>query len=620
MRKTGIVLLVFSVAAMLVFTRCANTSRGPSGGPIDSLPPIPLYTNPQNEVTQFDGNLVEIGFDEYLKLKDANKNFTISPPMAIAPTYRTKGKTVRVEFQDTLKPNTTYLLDFGNSITDLNEGNPLESFNFTFSTGARIDSATIRGRVMDAFSLEPIEGAMVFLYEEDIDSLPYLRLPDAIARVSPEGFFVARGLKEVPYKLVAVEDKNRNNKYDPGSEKIGFVEEMMQAAVSSDTMTVSDYARDTISSFSDFFKIGMFSENMKKQNLETYERKEERKVVLTFAQRNPDIVSLVFDGIDSTELIREESYWRDTLTYWFNSDTVPKLLTGNITYMRPDSLNNIVAFETELKFEALKSATDSKEQNTGRGRRNDDKEKEPETPAIKVDVVVNQDKIVEEGVTIKLPAPLTMLDSSKIHVYKFNDMRDTAKVEIPHTLLPSPDNLCLYTVQAGWETSEAYQVVIDSLAMTDIYRLANKKIEKRIETPSEAKYSVLALKVENVSGAYIAQLISGKNVVQEKYFTEDGNIKFSFVSPGKYKLRLIHDVDGNKRWDGGSYLNHLQPEPVLFLRMPDGTYEVELKQNWENELIVNINQQFNTHNHDHEEVEEPHAEETEQIIPHDNKE
>ncbi len=614
MRKTGIVLLVFSVATMLVFTRCANTSRGPSGGPIDSLPPVPLYTNPQNGAIQFNGKLVEIGFNEYLKLKDANKNFTISPPMDLAPTYRTKGKTVRVEFQDTLKPNTTYLLDFGNSITDLNEGNPLESFNVVFSTGARIDSATIRGRVMDAFSLEPVEGTMVFLYEENTDSLPYLRLPDAIARVSPEGFFVARGLKEIPYKLVAVEDKSRNNKYDPGSEKIGFIDEMVHAVISSDTSTVSDYGKDSTSSFSDFLKIGLFSENMKKQNLESFERKEERKVVLTFAQRNPEIVSLAFDGINSTELIREESFWRDTLTYWFNFDSVPKLLVGNITYMRPDSLNNIVPFETELKFPEFKKPEENKEQQ-GRGRRNDDK-KEPEIPTIKVGVSVNQDKIVENGITINLPAPLAMLDSSKIHVFKFKDIRDTAKTEIPFTLSLSPDNLCLYTLQANWETSEAYQLIIDSLAMTDIYRLNNKRIEQRIETPSEAKYSILALKLEDVSGSYIAQLLSDKKVVQEKYFEKDGVVKFSFVQPGKYKLRLIHDVNGNKRWDGGSYLNHLQPEPVLFLRMPDGTYERELKQNWDDELVINISQQFSVHNHVHEEGEESHAEEIEQAVPH----
>lgn len=594
---------------MLVFTRCANTSRGPSGGPIDSLPPVPIYTNPQNGATQFSGNLVEIGFNEYLKLKDANKHFTVSPPMAIAPIYRTKGKTVRVEFKDTLKPNTTYLLDFGNSITDLNEGNPLESFNFTFSTGARIDSATIRGRVMDAFSLEPVEGTTVFLYEENVDSLPYLRLPDAIAKVSPEGFFVARGLKEIPYKLVAVEDKSRNNKYEPGSEKIGFTEEMVHAVVSNDTLTVSDYAKDSTSSFSDFLKIGLFSENMKKQNLESYERPEERKVVLGFAQRNPEILALAFNGIDSSELIIEESYWRDTLTYWLNSDTVPKALVGNITYMRLDSLSNIVPFDTELKFSEFKAPGENKpQQNIGRGRSdNKNDEKEPEKPTIKVDFAINQDRVTEDGVTIKLPAPLTMLDNSKIHVYKFNDLRDTAKVEIPFMLSPSPESLCRYTIQAKWETSEAYLVAIDSLAMTDIYRLSNKKIEKRIETPSEAKYSVLLLKVEDVEGAYIAQLMSDKKVVQEKYFSEDGSVKFSFVPPGKYKLRLIHDVNGNKRWDGGSYLNHTQPEPVLFLRMSDGTYEIEPRQNSEYDIAVNIAHQFGAHNHAHE-GEEPSAE------------
>lgn len=577
---------------MLVFTRCANTSRGPSGGPVDSLPPTPMYSNPSYRATDFNGEYIEIGFNEYLKLKDANKNFTISPPMNVAPVYRTKGKSVRVEFQDTLKPNTTYLIDFGNSITDLNEGNPLESFGFTFSTGAVIDSATIRGRVVDAFSIEPIEGGMVFLYEENIDSLPYLKLPDAIARVSPEGFFIAQGLKEIPYKIVAVQDKNSNSKYEPGSEKIGFLSKMVQAIVSSDTMTVSDYGKDTISSFSDLLKIGMFAENMKKQNLESNKREEERRVVLTFAQRNPEILSLTFDGVDSTKILREETYWRDTLTYWFASDTVPKALKGRITYMRPDSLNNVVAFDSELKFD-VKKDTD-KPQTESRKDRDKKDEKEPPL-TIKVDLQVSEDKVIENGVTIKLPAPLTMLDSTKFRVYKFKDMRDTVKTEMPFKLSKDPKGLCYYNISAKWETTEAYLIEIDSLAMTDVYKLTNGKIQKRFETPNEAKYSVLSLKVSNVSGSYIAQLVSGDKsggkVVQEKFFTKDGDVKFSFLSPGKYKIRLIQDINGNKRWDGGSYLDRRQPEPVLFL-VADGLNEIELRQNWEQELVVNIAEQF----------------------------
>ncbi|MDR0659869.1 MAG: Ig-like domain-containing protein [Prevotellaceae bacterium] len=592
-KKASIILLVFSMVVMLVFTRCANTARGPSGGPIDSIPPIPLLSNPPDKSTNFKGELVQVVFNEYLRLKDANKNFTISPPMAVAPIYRTKGKTVRVEFLDSLKKNTTYILDFGNSITDLNEGNPIEGYGLTFSTGSTLDSATIRGRVIDAFSLEPVEGSMVFLYEENVDSLPYLRVPDAIARVSPEGFFVARGLKEIPYKLVAVEDKNRNSKYEPGGEKIGFIEGMVPAVVSNDTMTVVDYGKDSVSSFNDFLKLGLFAENMKKQNLESYKREEERRVVFTFAQRNPEIVSLEFDGINSDEIFKEESFWRDTLTYWFASDSVPINLLANITYIRPDSLNNLVPFETELKFDEFKDKTEP-EQNT-RGRRNRDKEdeKQKEIPKIKVDLQVNQDRVVESGVTMKLSAPLTMLDTTKFHLYKFRDLRDTIKTEIPFMLSPDPQRLCYYTIHAAWETSESYQIEIDSLAMTDVYKPQNARIEKRFDTPNEVRYSTLLFTAANVTTPYIAQLLSGKKVVQEKYFSEDGVVKFLFIQPGEYGIRLIKDINGNKHWDGGSYLDRRQAEPVIVLRMEDGTFAIKLRQNSEHDLnVLDMQQHF----------------------------
>jgi hypothetical protein len=149
--------------------------------------------------------------------------------------------------------------------------------------------------------------------------------------------------------------------------------------------------------------------------------------------------------------------------------------------------------------------------------------------------------------------------------------------------------------------------------MTDIFRYSNKKIEKRFETPNEARYSVLTLKASNVSGSYIAQLISKDKVVQEKDFAENGDVKFSFITPGKYSLRLIHDENGNKRWDGGSYLARRQPEPVLFLRMKNGTFEEDLRPNWDVDWEIDIAQQFSLLSHIHEEGidEPPHIEEAE---------
>ncbi len=557
---------------------------GPSGGPKDSLAPVVLKVEPKNGQTGFNGKLVQVFCNEYLKLKDKQKNFSVSPPMEKSPIYRTKGKSVRVEFEDTLKPNTTYIIDFGNSITDNNEGNVLEDYRVVFSTGGNIDMGRIKGRVADAFTLDPVEGASVFLYENNVDSLPLKQIPDAIAKVSPRGFFIADGLKEgKSYKLMAVEDKNSNNKYDPDVEKAAFLTEPIIAqSMIHDSTSILTYEKDSLSNFDDMMQLRLFNENTQKQFLSTYKRVAERKVELCFVRHYPEILSLKFDGIDSTQLMREQNFWKDTLSYWLTADSIPAGLVANITYMRPDTTGVIAPFDATLKFEEWKDKASAR---TGR-RAKESEEKEP-TPAIKAEILTNGDLVTQEGLTLKLPAPLKSFDSTKVCMYKYRDTRDTVKTRIPCSVTPDPKGLCYYRIQAKFETSEAYEVVIDSLAMLDIYGLHNAHISKRIETPNEAKFGIFIFEMSNVSGSYIMQLIKDKKVVREKVFNSNGAQTFSFLTPGDYRVRFINDENGNEHWDTGIYLEHQQPEPVVFLKH-EGKGTISLKPNWDVKLKVDM--------------------------------
>lgn len=583
MKNTAIYLLVFLAASLLVFIRCANVSRGPSGGPKDTIPPIVLKTTPPNGATNFSGKRVEVVLNEYPKLKDPQKQFIISPPMSPNPIYRTKGKGVIVEFQDSLRSNTTYHLDFGSSITDNTEGNALEDFSLTFSTDSTINIGRIKGRTLDAYSLEPIEDVMIFVYEKDIDSLPFTSLPDGLARTSKKGFFIADRLKQQPYKLVAVEDKNNNHKYEPGMEKVGFVDSMVNAVnASKDSTNLSYYEKDSIQTFPELPIIRLFMENTRKQYLDRYTQPEERKVVLAFVQRNPIIESLVFQGIDSSQLIVEKTFWGDTLTYWLKADSIPRELKANITYLRPDSLDNIVPFSTELKFPERKPKPVSQKDS----RQN--KEKEEEKPTLKVDVNTNQNLVTEKGVTIKVAAPLISLDTTKIGLYKFRDMRDTVKSKVPLQLTSDSTGICYFNVQTKWQTSEAYELVILPSAFTDIYKLENDSIVRRIETPNENKFSILTFDFSNVSKSYIVEILKEKRVVQQRAFSSNGKVTFSFLAPGEYRVRLIEDLNGNQRWDEGSYLGKRQPERVAFIQVTGGGDVFNLRTNWENEFSVDI--------------------------------
>jgi hypothetical protein len=326
-----------------------------TGGPKDTIPPVVLKEIPLANSKNVSPKRVEITFDEYVKIKDNGKDFIVSPPLKSSPLLFTRGKRVIAQYDSALTANTTYLFDFGSSIVDLNEGNPLGDYQLRFSTGDNLDSMHISGMARDAFTFDSIKNMKVILYKSDVDSLPFTTTPDAVARVSNRGFFVAEALKNQSYRVIALEDKNANNIYD-ADEKIGFLDSMiMPSAFSADTMTIGDYERDTLTNFSYLPIIRIFSENIKKQYLSEYKREQQRQAVLYFAQHNPQIQSIKFfngDSVayDSTQIISEKSYFGDTVTYWFAQDSIYPKMFAKIIYVKPDSLGIDTPTETILRF------------------------------------------------------------------------------------------------------------------------------------------------------------------------------------------------------------------------------------------------------------------------------
>lgn len=572
-------------------SNCANMSNSLSGGPKDTIAPAILKEIPKYDETNVKVKQIEITFNEYVKIKD-RKSFIVSPPLKSAPAIFTRGKRVITQFDSVLDPNTTYLFDFGNAIVDLNEGNPLGDYRLRFSTGDIIDSLHLSGRARHAFTFDSVKNMKVLLYKNDIDSLPFTTPPDAVALVSEKGFFVVDALKNQPYRVITIEDKNNNNIYDAG-EMTGFLDSMiMPVTFSSDTMTVGDYEHDSIATFDYLPLVRIFQENINKQYLVEYKREQERKAVLYFAQHYPEIHSIDFFSsdslaLDSEQIITEKSFFGDTVTYWFANDSVPSKMYAKLVYTKPDSIGNEVPTEAILKFKDF-----VKQDNINRNKRKGEQEEKNEIPKLQIATRVNETLVMETGFNLVFNAPLTKIDYEKINLYQMDEEGKNPK-KISFEIVPDTSNLCNYIFNTDkWESGLTYDVEFLAGAFFDIYNLENDSVNKKIQTPNIDKFSTVKLDFTNVECNYIVHLIRNKKNVQTKHINANGILTISFVEPDTYSIKIIEDKNNNKRWDTGSLKARRQPERVKLYKLEDGKTTIKFRQGWENVLPIDVKKLF----------------------------
>ena len=249
MKKIAIYTTIIFAAIMLV--SCANIVT-PSGGPKDEKPPVVTESSPSNNSTNFKGRTVHITFDEFITLDNPANNILISPPMKKKPIFRTNGKTLIIRFEEPLKPETTYSIYFGKAIKDLHEGNIFKNYAFVFSTGDKIDTLSLNGKVISASTLSPVDGFYVGLYTDDndtlqLDSLPYYVKPNYITTTNKDGQFSFSGLADKEFLIFALKDNNFNQIFDQPSEEIAFYPELVRPYYIDNQIVSDTLANDSIS-------------------------------------------------------------------------------------------------------------------------------------------------------------------------------------------------------------------------------------------------------------------------------------------------------------------------------------------------------------------------------------
>ncbi|MDR3180816.1 MAG: Ig-like domain-containing protein [Prevotellaceae bacterium] len=608
---------------MVLFTgRCANVAQGPEGGPKDSIPPVLLTTIPEYLATNQKPKRIKVVFNEYVQIKDAAKNVTVSPPSLRRPIVRTRGKGIEVRFEDTLRTNTTYTIDFGESISDLNEGIPFSAFRYVFSTGAAIDSMMLTGKVFDAFTREPLPKTVVCLYENHSDTAIYKTLPSAIARTDQWGYFTLQNIKPVAYHMVAFDDKNNNYRYDPGAEMLAFEDSLVIPDKIVDYEKVLEVieATDTVRLLArDYQKeLYAFNEDVGKQFLKEHTLSGTRKLTLAFNRRHAGIISFQLNGVDSSNLVRERNRFNDTIIYWITAPVVPDTLQAEITYIRTDSLDMLSPFTTKLKFQKSKKE-EEQEQEAKNKKDKDKKDEEEKKETLTPSISYAAENIMKNGVTFGFNSLPTTVDPTLIRLWYVDDV-DKQQKEETFTWVSDSIKIRQFYLHAKWKVGSQYELLALPGAFADVYGLTNDSISKKITTDDPDKYSSIRVNLTGIDNAQqiIVQLLDEKKtrVLREAIVIENKKLQFDYLKAGTYTLRLIEDKNKNGIWDPGNYLEKRQYEPVEFYALPGGSEIITLLENTEINQDIDAKQVFardrrkeiplleEEHGHDHEHGDE----------------
>lgn len=532
-RILGFLFLLLTVSALV---QCARRGA-PSGGDKDITPPKLVKAEPKNMSVNFDSKKIRLYFDEYVKLKDIEKQLIVSPPLKYTPLISPQGSAnryVEVIIKDTLKANTTYTLNFGQSIIDNNEGNPLSYFTYVFSTGDYIDSLTVSGVVKDAFNKNADTFISIMLYEIDsvyTDSTIYRQPPNYITNtLDSTPIFHLKNLKEGKYAMFGVKDEAKNNIFDQKVDKIAFIK---------DTINLPTDSVYLLTMFKELPDYSISVPNFAAKN----------KIIFGYQGNAKDISIRALSNIPDTvktKITKERE--KDTLNFWF-------------TPFAADSLVFTVANEKESLIDTFTV----------------------KTKKVGLDTLVvqpNQRGSLEFGTPFFIGAntPISRIDSSKISLSR----KDSTQVKFM-TALDTVGNKIDFDFEV--EPNENYDLELLPGAVVDFFETENDTISIKLSTKSYADFGNLRLTLDGaVNYPLIVQLTDEKGAtVKELFANEEKVFEFTNIKPAKYLIRVIFDSNGNQKWDTGNYLQRIQPEKVTYY--PNA---LEVRANWELEQTFTL--------------------------------
>jgi uncharacterized protein (DUF2141 family) len=569
---------------MLLVLSCAKISS-PSGGPKDTEPPVIVKSEPKNGTVMFTGRSFAVTFNEYVVLDRINEKFMVSPPLETKPDIKLKGKSLNVTWYDTLADSTTYTFYFQDAIRDNNENNPIPNYQYVFSTGPVLDSLSLSGNVFGAFNLEPVEDGMVIMYSNLSDTAPRKLLPAYISRPDLSGGFMINNIRPGHYRLYALKDLNGNGKYDLNDEMFAFSDSIIDITPENNYSIVLDTVKykpavSTATTKPDIFTYGQyclyaFVEDSKKQYLKFTERKSGWAVGfgLALPSDSGQVSAAILDA-PAGSWFMENNASRDTFMLWITSkeiyerDVIETLLTHPFT----DSTGTITEKTDTVILRYQKPAPAR-----GGQRR---------TPALKL--TTNLAGKMKPGIILSFtgPTPLQDPDTSKIVLLQTVDSVETM---IAHEFVRDSTNSRRIFMKAKLNPGASYSLVCKGGAFTDLFGNASDSTYYRFGIATEDEFGSVTARLSGYKGNVIVQLLGEKeNVVKEVAVRSPGDVKFELLDKGRYRLKVIYDLDSSGSWTTGDFTLERQPEPVTYY--PD---ELDVKINWALEQDWDIGRPYN---------------------------
>lgn len=581
--------LLLTVVALFIalafYTSCANQGM-PTGGPKDSLPPILIETTPALRGLNFTGKEVRLTFDEFIISDAVMEDLVVSPPLEKRPSVRTRSKSLIVAFNEDLKSDVTYSLDFKNSVVDNNERNPYNSLRMIFSTGPTIDTLRVAGVVKNGYNLEPQEKLLVMLHSKLNDTVVVRTIPDYIARTDARGMYLFDNVKAGQYRLYALNDGNRDMKYNPGAEEIAFADSIIIpfAEFRAEPDTIVSGADSLLIVGNTYFfpepiYLRTFTEKIFDQYIEKASRDTRYRSQLVFNEPVSDTLGIRLLNRDAADwyILENNASW-DSLTLWVTDTLIAAMdtLRFEISFSQLDTLRQkYIALDTLSLVYTERARPD-----TRRRSRDDDEDEKPEIIQFTFsDNVKTSGFDLNVPVLITAPEPLQSFDINAIRLLETEDLTDT-----PLPIKISQDSTLWRTwrVEYKWQPNTAYILEIDSAASNNIYGITSRKYNRQFTTQKEDFYGSINLELTSVTEPLLIQLLDNskdEKVLRELKTSADGNVTFDFLLPNKYKVKIVFDSNNNGKWDTGSFEDMRQPERVAYL--PE---IMRVRSNWSNDL------------------------------------
>lgn len=518
------------LVASVLFYGCASIQQ-PQGGPKDTKPPKILSMTPKNLTRNFKEKKIVIEFDEYFKIQDEFKEFSISPDQEKPPILKKRQKKLEITLQDSLEKNTTYTLNFGKAIADINESNVVKNLSYVFSTGPEIDSLSLSGKVTNALTNEAQLEATVFILPVERDSLFGKKRPSIYTLTDSAGNYKLNNLRKGTYKVYAImEQKGGGDKiYQQISDEVGFIKEPVLIDKNTENVNLQVFKE-----LSPEFRV--------------LERKinTDGSIILTFTQqlKKPTITIKDPPAVDVGKRVAFTKT-NDTARIWLND-------------LSFDSVK--VAIQDQGKLLQTLNLTRGKKDTYARD-------------VTALDNTIGGKLNPYQTYTLTFPLPITAADASKITLTEDSVKRTNFE------LIKDSVDFLKYHIKYPWKMKRTYDLKFGAGAFTGIFNAKNKDFAKRFSMDATDNYGTLTLNVEvpDSTKNYIVEFINEKKIAIKSYvLTKNSNIVFANYPSGKYFIRVIYDENKNGYWDTGNVKSGTQPEKIWY-----STEEKSLRANWE---------------------------------------